>query len=43
MQEFATEAAEIVTTDESAEYGVLSELENELLDKVGGGGYSWSY
>jgi hypothetical protein len=43
MQEVAIEAAEIVIADESAESGMLSELENELLDKVGGGGYSWSY
>ena len=43
MQEVAIETVEIVTTDESAESGVLSELDVELLAKVGGGWLSWGY
>jgi hypothetical protein len=43
MQEFAIEAATIITANGSAESAVLSELESELLDRVGGGGLSWSY
>lgn len=43
MQEVAIETVEIVTADESAESGVMSELDVELLAKVGGGWLSWGY
>jgi hypothetical protein len=43
MQEVVIESVEIVTAEEVSQPAMLSDLEVELLDKVGGGQLSWAY
>ncbi len=43
MQEVVIESVEIVTAEELSQPAMLSDLEVELLDKVGGGQLSWAY
>jgi hypothetical protein len=43
MDATVTESVEIVSAKDAVQPTVLSELDVELLDKVGGGWLSWGY